>query len=31
MEATHGAVVTLNYTLSLDDGEILGEPQDRLE
>jgi len=31
MEATHGAVVTLNYTLSLDDGEVLGEPEDRVE
>jgi FKBP-type peptidyl-prolyl cis-trans isomerase SlyD len=31
MEATTGAVVTLNYTLSLDDGETLGQPDDRLE
>jgi FKBP-type peptidyl-prolyl cis-trans isomerase SlyD len=31
MEATHGQVVTFNYTLSLDDGEILGEPEDRIE
>ncbi len=31
MEATYGAVVTLNYTLSLDDGEVLGEPDDHVE
>ncbi len=31
MEATYGAVVTLDYTLSLDGGEILGEPEDRIE
>ena len=31
MEATHGAVVTLNYTLSLDDGEVLGAPEDHVE
>lgn len=31
MEATNGAVVALSYTLSLDDGGILGEPEDRLE
>lgn len=31
MEATYGAVVTLDYTLSLDDGETLGRPQDHVE
>jgi FKBP-type peptidyl-prolyl cis-trans isomerase SlyD len=31
MEATYGQVVTLNYTLSLDDGEVLGEPEDHVE
>ena len=31
METTYGAVVTLNYTLSLENGEVLGEPEDRLE
>ncbi len=31
MEATHGAVVTLNYTLSLDEGEVPGGPEDRME
>ncbi len=28
MKATYGSVVTLNYTLSLDDGEVLGEEED---
>jgi FKBP-type peptidyl-prolyl cis-trans isomerase SlyD len=27
MQATYGSVVTLNYTLSLDDGEVLGEEE----
>jgi FKBP-type peptidyl-prolyl cis-trans isomerase SlyD len=27
MEATYGAVVTLNYSLSLDDGETLGDEE----
>ncbi len=27
MEAMHGAVVTLAYTLTLDDGEVLGEEE----
>jgi FKBP-type peptidyl-prolyl cis-trans isomerase SlyD len=27
MEAMHGAVVTLDYTLALDDGEVLGEEE----
>jgi FKBP-type peptidyl-prolyl cis-trans isomerase SlyD len=31
MEATYGAVVTLNYTLSLEDGEVLGEADERVE
>jgi FKBP-type peptidyl-prolyl cis-trans isomerase SlyD len=31
MEATYGAVVTLNYTLSLDDGEVLGTHDDHVE
>lgn len=31
MEATNGAVVTLSYTLSLDNGEVVGGPEDRIE
>ena len=27
MEAMHGAVVTLDYTLTLDDGEVIGQEQ----
>jgi FKBP-type peptidyl-prolyl cis-trans isomerase SlyD len=31
MEATTGTVVTITYTLQLDDGEVVGEPRRRLE
>jgi len=31
MEASYGTVVTMTYTLSLDDGEVVGEPRHRLE
>lgn len=31
MEATHGAVVTFDYTLSLDGGEAVGAGRDRIE
>lgn len=31
MEAGFGMVVTVIYTLSLDDGELVGEPEHRLE
>ena len=31
MEATYGSVVTISYTLTLDDGEVVGERNRRLE
>jgi FKBP-type peptidyl-prolyl cis-trans isomerase SlyD len=31
MEATYGAVVTLDYTLSLESGEVMGGSRDRVE
>jgi FKBP-type peptidyl-prolyl cis-trans isomerase SlyD len=31
MEATYGAVVSLNYTLSLDDGAVVEAPQESFE
>ena len=31
MEATYGSVVTISYTLTLDDGEVIGERNHRLE
>jgi FKBP-type peptidyl-prolyl cis-trans isomerase SlyD len=31
VEATYGSVVTISYTLTLDDGEVVGERNHRLE
>jgi FKBP-type peptidyl-prolyl cis-trans isomerase SlyD len=31
LEATHGSVVTISYTLTLDDGAVIGERNHRLE